>query len=578
MYGHIKALMDALSDAGDFETAAAALLRGIRAFWSQTIVDNEAGISALSLGVVHLPAAGAVERTAAVDFGARPAADAGSGNVEPPDVSPANWWRWIHEYRSPVMLDVDRAELVTRGGGVRRVDLDADGGDAQPPMPLRRSGAAATNEVLLLPVVGTDADVAGVVALAFQVPSGRAFGPLSSDSIERIRLLVEVASARLLALPGSLSEPICPDRFLPVVGPTMAPLLDRLSRFAASQETLLLSGPTGTGKSRLARWCHSRSSRSDGPFVALDLMGVPESMQLARLMGWKRGAFTGAHADVDGAVSRAQGGTLFIDEIANLSSEAQAGLLQLFEERTYHVLGDSRDRRRADVRLIVGTNVDLAAAVERGQFRQDLYYRIDVLPFRVPSLDERRDALGDWAGFMLERCACDDARGPWRFSAPALEVLSRMDWPGNLRQLDNVVRRCFVLARAESAEPLIRRRHVLDAVEVAGRAASTRVAHHLELGARAFVDLAEQYRHRGEQLDWELTDAFSGYVLRQAVESCITKAEAFRLLGRPRLVEHNNHFRRYNRGMEAIEALRRAERHPAEPLSRRIAPEYSERI
>ena len=155
-------------------------------------------------------------------------------------------------------------------------------------------------------------------------------------------------------------------------------------------------GPTGAGKSRLARWCHSRSQRKERPFEAVDLMTIPEDMQMAELFGWKRGAFTGAVSDHAGCIARAEGGTLFIDEIDKLSLKSQAGLLSFLETRDYRRLGDPASAQKADVRLIIGTNADLKKSVEAGEFREDLYYRINVLPVHLPPLADRADEIPAW--------------------------------------------------------------------------------------------------------------------------------------------------------------------------------------
>ncbi len=160
-------------------------------------------------------------------------------------------------------------------------------------------------------------------------------------------------------------------------------MVSLLRTFSEQEETILLSGATGVGKSRLARWCHCHSGRRAGPFETLNLLSVPGELQLAELFGWRRGAFTGAVKDSPGSLARAQGGTLFIDEIDKLSLGAQGAMLQVLEDRTYRSLGDGATHH-ADVRFVVGTNGDLQAMVREGRFRPDLFFRINVLPIAVP--------------------------------------------------------------------------------------------------------------------------------------------------------------------------------------------------
>ncbi len=160
---------------------------------------------------------------------------------------------------------------------------------------------------------------------------------------------------------------------LPVVGPRSAALMEALATFARQDETILISGPSGAGKSRLAELCHAISPRREGPFQLVDLLSIPEEMQMAELFGWRRGAFTGAVRDQDGCVGSSDGGTLFIDEIDKLSLRTQAGLLQFMETRRYRPLGDPGQMRPANVRFIVATNTDLRAQVARGLPRGSLF-------------------------------------------------------------------------------------------------------------------------------------------------------------------------------------------------------------
>jgi DNA-binding NtrC family response regulator len=324
--------------------------------------------------------------------------------------------------------------------------------------------------------------------------------------------------------------------------------------FVEQGETILISGPTGAGKSRLARWCHRRGKRRGRPFETLDLLSVPEDLQMAELLGWRRGAFTGATNNVEGALTRAQGGTLFLDEIDKLSLKAQAGLLRVLEERRYRPLGAETGEVRADVHFLVGTNVDLQAAVREGRFREDLYYRINVLPVRLPPLAERLDEVPHWAAFMLER-----ASGGAAVLAPqVVEALRLYPWPGNLRQLDNVVRRAYAFAVAsgfEGAGPLVEKHHVVQAMAFEG-AGEESLTTRLWSIAR---ELAREAVRRGEADDelfpLELMDGFRGMVLGAAVQYLSSRERAFRLFDREHLLTGRNHHRALKREVRRTDRL-----------------------
>ena len=348
---------------------------------------------------------------------------------------------------------------------------------------------------------------------------------------------------------------------LPVVGVAMAPVLQRLRVFARQEETLLLTGPTGVGKSQLARWCHDQSRRGPRVFETLSLLGVPEELQLGELFGWKKGAFTGAIRDNPGSVARAQGGTLFIDEIDKLSLRAQAGLLQFLDSHLFRSLGESGRERPADVRIIVGTNVDLRGAVREGRFRQDLYYRVNVLPVRVPPLAERVDEIARWAQYMLQR-RHEEGREPGgvRLTAAAAEGLRAASWPGNLRQLDNIVRRAYALAADRPAnqaheEFVVDREHIeaaLDGEEDREEALVTL----LRRAAGAFVRECERQRgDGGVRLDLDQADAFRGFVLGCAIQVAGGQELAVEWLGKKHLLGNRNHHRLLRRERERLKAF-----------------------
>jgi transcriptional regulator with GAF, ATPase, and Fis domain len=356
-----------------------------------------------------------------------------------------------------------------------------------------------------------------------------------------LETVAAIAGPYLVTLPAAPGEATPPDEFLPVIGASMAGVVEMLRVFAQQDETILLSGPTGVGKSRLARWCHERSPRRGQRFETLDLATVPDDLQMAELFGWKKGAFTGALKDTPGCIARAEGGTLFIDEIDKLSLKTQAGLLRVLEERCYRPLGDDRGERRADVRFVIGTNANLQALVREGRFRADLYFRINVLPVRVPPLRERQDEITQWASYMLNQRR---KNGRAELRADAEEVLRQHAWPGNLRQLENIVRRAYALSLIEHGE-------------ARGDPGKT-VPELFQLTAVAFVAEAERRQRVGETLEFDLTDALRGFVLAVAAERLGSKEKAFRLAGKEKMIADRNHQKAWKREMDRVSALYRA--------------------
>jgi DNA-binding NtrC family response regulator len=237
-------------------------------------------------------------------------------------------------------------------------------------------------------------------------------------------------------------------RFIETVGP--------------SSETVALFGETGTGKEVAARHIHLASKRARGPFVALNCACVPKDLFESELFGHKRGSFTGAERDRLGMIREAEGGTLFIDEIGELPLELQAKLLRSLETRTVRPVGESREVP-FDVRIIVATNRDLQKEVEEGRFRRDLYYRLNVFPLVIPPLRERRDDLAELAGHLLGRID-----GSARLAPGALDALERYEFPGNVRELLNVLRRAAVFAGTDPIDGALLSR--MTSASVFGRA------------------------------------------------------------------------------------------------------------
>jgi len=227
--------------------------------------------------------------------------------------------------------------------------------------------------------------------------------------------------------------------------PVMLSLLQVIDRVANTDATVLLTGESGTGKGILARRLHQMSPRADSPFIAVDCSTLVSTLIESELFGHVRGAFTGAEVDKAGKFEIAQGGTLFLDEIANINQDVQAKLLTTVEERTIYRVGSNR-AIRIDARMLAATNQDLARAVTAGTFRQDLYYRLNVVHLELPALRDRIEDVPLLAEHFLDRYRRINKLPLMRFTPRALEALKRHPWPGNVRELENTVHRLSILA------------------------------------------------------------------------------------------------------------------------------------
>jgi two-component system, NtrC family, response regulator HydG len=222
-------------------------------------------------------------------------------------------------------------------------------------------------------------------------------------------------------------------------------------RVSSTGTNVLITGESGTGKDLLASYIHSRSPRAAQPFVKIDCATLPGELLEAELFGFERGAFTGATEAKPGRFEGAQKGTVVLDEIAHLSTDAQAKLLRVIETREFERLGGRRTIK-LDVRLIALTNVDLEQAVKAGRFREDLFYRLNVIHIRVPALRERKDDLSKLIQYFLKHYSAKHGRKLLRVSAPALETLKTYDYPGNARELANVIERAVIVANGKQVE------------------------------------------------------------------------------------------------------------------------------
>ncbi|HJU40370.1 MAG TPA: sigma-54 dependent transcriptional regulator, partial [Tahibacter sp.] len=217
-----------------------------------------------------------------------------------------------------------------------------------------------------------------------------------------------------------------------------------IAKLARSQAPVYISGESGVGKELVARQIHEQGPRTAGPFVPVNCGAIPSELMESEFFGHKKGSFTGAHADKDGLFQTAQGGTLFLDEVAELPLHMQVKLLRVIQEKSVRAIG-GRGELAVDVRILSATHKNLAKLVDAGQFRQDLYYRINVIELRVPPLRERREDVPKLVGRVLQRLASDTGTQPAKLRPEALQALLAYDFPGNVRELENILERSVAL-------------------------------------------------------------------------------------------------------------------------------------
>jgi len=272
--------------------------------------------------------------------------------------------------------------------------------------------------------------------------------------------------------------------------PLMQRVMEVLPAIASSPSTVLILGETGTGKELVARTIHSLSPRNQGPFIAVNCGALPDTLLESELFGYKTGAFTGAQKDKPGRFALAGGGSIFLDEIGEVSPALQVRLLRVLQERTYEPLGATRSEE-ADVRVIVATNKDLAEEVRRGRFREDLYYRVNVMRVELPPLRRRKEDIPFLVEQFVARFNGLQQKSIQGIAVEALSLLMAYDWPGNIRELENVIERAFILCN----EGLIGISHLpgeLTAHElIAGVDADVRFAHDI-LDAQAIRGALER--------------------------------------------------------------------------------------
>ncbi len=269
---------------------------------------------------------------------------------------------------------------------------------------------------------------------------------LVARALDRRQLAMENLALRLALKERSGSDTIIGD------SPAMTEVIKLIRKVAPTDATVLLTGETGVGKELAARALHAQSYRREKPFVVVDCAALAESLLESELFGHVRGAYTGATETTVGKFELASGGTVFLDEIGNIGPDVQAKLLRVLQEREIVKVGGTQ-RIKVDIRIIAATNKDLLADIRAGRFREDLFYRLSVVPIRLPALRERRADIRPLAVHFLKQYAPRRNRSVTDLSEAALRALESYDWPGNVRELENTIERALVMAESRVIGP-----------------------------------------------------------------------------------------------------------------------------
>ena len=289
----------------------------------------------------------------------------------------------------------------------------------------------------------------------------------------------------------------------------MREIFATVTRVAPTRATVLLCGESGVGKDLIARAIHHHSPRSGKPFVKINCTALPENLMESELFGYEKGAFTGANVSKPGKFEQADTGTVFLDEIGDVPPSIQVKLLRILQEREFERLGSNKTKH-IDVRVLAATNVDLRAALEQGTFREDLYYRLNVLPISIPPLRERKEDIPYLARYFVKKLKKDLGSPVESISEAAIEKLLEYYWPGNVRELENVIERSMVLAndpvldaedirldlapkaRCGRGRQLFARRHDARSIRAVHHSRSTEPRQRKQEPSRAFVGIDTQ--------------------------------------------------------------------------------------
>lgn len=289
--------------------------------------------------------------------------------------------------------------------------------------------------------------------------------------------------------------------FSDIIGksPAMLSVIEEIKKTADTRSSILLLGETGTGKELMARIIHRTSARADMPFVPINCSAIPETLLESELFGYARGAFTGAAVSKKGLLDEADGGTVFLDEIGDLSQALQAKLLRVIEDHEIRPLGSIKSST-ADIRFITATNKDLKGLVSRGEFREDLYYRINVIALRLPPLRERKEDIAPLVNNYASKYSKELGKRIDTVSDEAMALLADYRWPGNVRELQNVIERAVLISDTRLIEPMHLPENVVKAVSVVEDALSKTSS--IEEYTKNFI-----LRHQGSMSEMKLAAA-----------------------------------------------------------------------
>jgi len=279
--------------------------------------------------------------------------------------------------------------------------------------------------------------------------------PLSLEAFE-MKIQRAMEHQRLVVRMASMTEPRSdPSDRYGLVGnsPAMQEIFKVIDKVAASSATILIQGETGTGKERVAEAIHRNSPRHDAAFVCMNCASLPDNLLESELFGHEKGAFTGADQMRSGRFEMANDGTLFLDEVGNMSANTQAKVLRAIQNQEFERLGGSRTIK-VDVRIVAATNINLETAIKEGRFREDLYYRLNVVTLVVPALRERVEDIQPLSEHFLKRFARELRRRVTGFSAEAVRRLQEYRWPGNVRELENTIERAVLMCEGDTIRPV----------------------------------------------------------------------------------------------------------------------------